>query len=79
MDNCDRFFNEEELERMPTPWNMELIKSNKFQPEPGYYAVSVNQLRGQFFAEGYRDYLACFRAMEPIHYAGASIFIYKVP
>jgi len=79
MDNSDRFFTEEEVERMPTPWNMELIKSNRYQPEPGWYAISVNQLRGPFFAEGYRDYLAAFRAMTPVAYAGASIFIYKVP
>lgn len=79
MDNSDRFFTENELERMPTPWNMELIKGNRYQPESGYYAVSVNQLRGQFFPEGYRDYLAAFRAMRPVDYAGASIFIYRVP
>lgn len=78
MDNSDRFFSEEEVERMPTPWNLELIHSKRFQPEPGYYAVSVNQLRGSFFPDGYRDYLMCFRAMKPVHYAGASIFIYKI-
>jgi hypothetical protein len=79
MDNCDRFFTESEVQRMPTPWTMSLIKSKRFQPEPGYYAVSVNQLRGQFFSPEYRDYLACFRSMTPVHYAGASIFVYKVP
>lgn len=79
MDNSDRFFTEDEVERMPTPWNLELIPSKRFQPEPGYYAVSANHLRGFFFPKGYRDYLLCFRAMKPVHYAGASIFIYKVP
>ncbi len=72
-----RFFDDNLLETIPPPWGPNLVKSNPFHPDPGYYAVSATLLPGHFFAEEYRDYFKAFREAEPIGRAGHSIFIYK--
>ncbi|MEZ5353459.1 MAG: glycosyltransferase family 39 protein [Bryobacteraceae bacterium] len=72
-----RFFNDTVLETLPAPWGPDLVKSNPFQPEPGYYAVSATLLPGHFFAAEYRDYFKVFRETTPVARAGYSIFIYK--
>ncbi len=57
-------------------------------PVPGYYAVSVNYLRGKLFPApdgrggrvqiNRRDYFSYFRHFRPLAYAGYSIYIYKI-
>ncbi|MEZ5400532.1 MAG: glycosyltransferase family 39 protein [Bryobacteraceae bacterium] len=72
-----RFFSDETIERLAPPWGPDLVKSNPYRPEPGYYAVSATLLPGHFFAAAYRDYFKAFREATPIARAGHSIFIYR--
>lgn len=65
------------------PWELE-----RYGPRPGYYAISVNYLRGAEFpapngrggktAISRHDYFAYFRRFRPIARAGYSIYIYHI-
>jgi hypothetical protein len=72
------YFNDRQLELIPPPWGPEFIKTNRFIPQPGWYAVSATLLTGQFFAPEYQDYFAFFRDRTPTTTAGNSIFIYHI-
>jgi hypothetical protein len=72
-----RFFSDDVLETIPPPWGPDHVKSNPYQPEPGYYAVSANLLPGHFFAAEYCDFFKAFRDATPIARAGYSIYLYK--
>jgi hypothetical protein len=78
-DNPYRFFNPKRLEVLAPPWAPEQARGTRFQPEPGYYAVSATLLPGYFFDQQHRDYFEVFREMEPVGHAGYSIYVYKVP
>jgi hypothetical protein len=61
---------------LPAPDNPEL--AHYYRPQPGLYAVSVNFLTGFLAPDGYEDYLAYFRQLQPDARAGYSILIYDV-
>ena len=65
---------------LPQPWpsSAGAVRERRLQPQPGFYAVSVNPLTGFLSAPGYEDYLACFRDREPIGRAGYGILIYEI-
>jgi hypothetical protein len=77
-DSPFRYFSEDRVELIAPPWSDDLAKGTHLEPEPGYYAISVNLLPGHLFEQRYRDYYRAFRTLEPIGRAGYSILIYRV-
>lgn len=77
-DNPYRYFRDSELEMVPPPWSDSDPRPTRFQPRPGYYAISATLLPGHFFAARFRDYYAVFKQMSPIARAGDSIYIYRI-
>jgi hypothetical protein len=77
-DNPYAYLSNQILETIAPPWDGRGA-SERFVPEPGYYAVSATLLTGQFFAPRFRGYYDVFRQTKPIAKAGYSIFIYRVP
>lgn len=51
---------------------------NRYQPEAGVYAISVDLLTGLVLPKGQEDFLAAFRDRQPVGRAGYSILIYRV-
>lgn len=47
-------------------------------PHPGWYAISVNALRGQRLGGGYSATCTYFRHFQPVARAGSSIYIYHI-
>ncbi|MBM3739731.1 MAG: hypothetical protein FJW39_28525 [Acidobacteria bacterium] len=77
-DSPASYFADSEITRLAPPWSPGLVKSDRFEPQPGYYAVSANLIPGHMFEDRFRGYFAAFRKMTPVHRAGSSIYIYKV-
>lgn len=74
------YFSDKQVLPMDPPWQGRNPMKRRYQPpEPGIYALSANMLTGQFFSPEYRDYYRVFRDMEPVAYAGYSIYIFRVP
>lgn len=48
-------------------------------PQPGWYAVSINHIRGYRRYRNYRPYYKYFREFRPVAMAGYSIYIYHIP
>ena len=63
---------------MPTPFCGDCVPGKVYEPEPGFYAISVNMLLGQHWAPEYQDYFRYFREREPDAKAGYSIFLYDL-
>jgi hypothetical protein len=78
-DNPFRFFDDRKMELLAPPWGPEQAGGVRFQPQPGYYAVSATLLPGYIFDPPFHDYFEAFRRMEPVGRAGYSIFVYKIP
>lgn len=78
-DNPHNYLPNSRLSTIVPPWSDDLVKSDRYDPRPGYYAISATLLTGQFFAERYRGYFGEFRNRQPIAKAGYSIFIYRIP
>ncbi len=78
-DNPHNYLDDTRLATIVPPWGEDLVKSERFAPAPGYYAISATLLTGQFFPERFRGYFGAFLAREPIAKAGYSIFIYRIP
>lgn len=78
-DNPHNYLDNTRLATIVPPWSEDLVKSDRFAPEPGYYAISATLLTGQFFAERFRGYFGEFRNRQPVAKAGYSIFIYRIP
>jgi hypothetical protein len=74
----DRHFPDGSAELLAPPWSDDLVESTRYQPQPGYYAISANLLLGHFFEDKYRDYLIEFRRREPVDTVAGSIFIYHI-
>jgi hypothetical protein len=72
------YFNDRQIELLPPPWSPAFRKTTRYQPQPGWYAVSATLLTGQFFERDYQDYFAAFRHRKPAAVAGNSIFIYHI-
>jgi len=72
------YFAENEIELIPPPWEDKYAKGMKWEPEPGYYAISASLLPGFLFQTKYADYYENFRNMQPIGKPGNAIYIYKV-
>ncbi|MBL8229659.1 MAG: glycosyltransferase family 39 protein [Bryobacterales bacterium] len=77
-DNPWAHLGDEVMEPVAPPWSDDYITGERYQPKPGYYAISGTLLTGQFFRPRYRDYFAEFRSRNPIAKAGYSIWIYRV-
>lgn len=77
--NIWAYLNDQQVEQLPAPWSATFVQGRtRFDPAPGYYAISGTMLTGQLFPPLFRDYFAAFRAMEPIDSVGNSIFIFRV-
>ncbi len=59
-------------------WPTEAQVNQRYHPVPGLYAIGVGALTGLQFSVGNEDYLAEFRKLTPIAYAGYGILIYNV-
>ena len=73
-----RYFAEQEFELIPPPWEDKYARGLKWEPEPGYYAISASLLPGFLFQTKYKDYYENFRKMQPIGRPGHAIYVYKV-
>ncbi len=78
MDNPWAYLKDDRLTSIAPPWSDELVDSLRYQPRPGYYAISATLLTGQLFAPKYRHYFAAFRDLPPIAQIGYSIRIYEI-
>ncbi len=65
------------VEPLAPPWSSELAQGKVYQPQPGYYAISVTLLAGLHLPLEYRDYYQAFREKTPIARAGHSIYVYR--
>ena len=65
------------VEPLAPPWSSDLAQGKVYQPQPGYYAISVTLLVGLHLQPEYRDYYKAFRERTPIARAGHSIYVYK--
>jgi hypothetical protein len=64
---------------IPQPWpSDEPGAPRRYQPKPGYYAISVNVLTGFLFGKAHEDYLDYFLHAPIIGRAGYSILMYRV-
>lgn len=79
LDNPYRFFKDEEIGRLPIPWNAKFAEGQtRLRTQPGLYAISANLLTGLYLPAEYRDFFAEFRDRAPIARPGYSIYVYKI-
>jgi hypothetical protein len=78
LDSPGRYLKGGGWDPQPWPFSADTKLPRRLQPEPGYYAVSVNAMAGFLAPAGYEDYLACFRDRKPVGRAGYSILVYEV-
>ena len=77
--NPHAYLDHQRVEMLPVPGQEGHRGGTRFQPEPGYYAISATHLTGHRFEQRFQDYFADFRTMRPVGKAGYSIFVYRVP
>ena len=77
-DSVWAYFDDQTTVPLAPPWSDEFAAGPVFQPEPGYYAISVTLLPGHMFEERYRKYYSAFWKLKPVARAGYSIYLYRI-
>ena len=76
-DSPSRYFAPGQVANVVPPWSGK-SDTDRYQPQPGWYAISASLLPGHFFMPPFCDFFAEFRYRRPVAVAGGSIFIYRI-